>query len=59
MSHQSLKKNSGIYIDHKRNKICKNERFLELPLFHAAWFLQKMALKLEWNLKFLPRALYI
>ena len=28
-SHQNLKKNSGIHIDHKRNKICKNEGFLK------------------------------
>ena len=35
-SHQNLKKNSGIHIDHKRNKICKNEEFLKKSLFHAA-----------------------
>ena len=29
MSHQNFKKNSGIHIDHKRNKICKNEGFLK------------------------------
>ena len=40
-SHQSLKKTSGSYIDHKRNKICKNEGFLNLSLLHAALFLQK------------------
>ena len=34
MSHQNLKKKSGIHIDHKRNKICKNEGFLK-KLFHA------------------------
>ena len=44
-SHQNLKKKLGIYIDHKRNKICKNEGFLKKSLFHTAWFLQKMALK--------------
>ena len=46
MSHQNLKKISRIHIDHKRNKICKNKGFLKKSLFHAAWFLQKMALKL-------------
>ena len=44
-SHQNLQKVSGIHIDHKRIKICKNEGFLKLSLFHASWFLQKMALK--------------
>ena len=45
MSHQNLKKISGIHIDHTRNKICKNNGFLKILLFNAAWFLQKMALK--------------
>ena len=45
MSHQNLKKNSGIHIDRKRNKLCKNEEFLKKSLFHTARFLQKMALK--------------
>ena len=34
-SHQNLKKNSGIHIDHKRNKTCKNEEFLEPSLFQV------------------------
>ena len=47
MSHQNLKRISGIHIDHKRNKIHKNEGFLKKKsLCHTAWFLQKMALKL-------------
>ena len=46
MSHQNLKKNSGINIDHMRNKIRKNEGFLKISLFEAALFLQKMALKI-------------
>ena len=33
ISHQNLKKKSGIHIDHKRNKICKNEGFLKPSLF--------------------------
>ena len=33
MSHQNLKKNSGIHIDHKRGKLCKNEGFLKPSLF--------------------------
>ena len=33
MSHQNLKKISGILIDHKRNKICKIKRFLKQSLF--------------------------
>ena len=45
MSHQNLKKISGIHIDHTQNKIWKNEGFLKVSLFNAAWFLQKMALK--------------
>ena len=44
MSHQNLKKISGIFIAHKRNKIGKNEGFSKKPLFHTAQFLQKMAL---------------
>ena len=44
MSHQNLKKISGIHIDHTQNKIWKNEGFLKVSLFNAAWFLQKMAL---------------
>ena len=43
MSHQNLKKISGIHIEHKRNKISKNEGFFKILLFHAAWFLWKMA----------------
>ena len=35
MSHQNLKKISQIHIDHKRNKIGKNE-FLKKSLFDAA-----------------------
>ena len=34
-------------VHHKRNKIGKNEGFLKKSLVHAAWFLQKMALKSE------------
>ena len=44
-SHQNFKTISGIQIDHKRKKICKNERFLKLSLFNAALFLHKMTLK--------------
>ena len=32
-SHQNLKKNSGIHIDHTRSKIYKNEGFLKPSLF--------------------------
>ena len=46
MSHQNLEKNSGINIDHMRNKIRKNEGFLKISLFEAALFLQKMVLKI-------------
>ena len=56
MSHQDLKKISGIHIDHARNKICKNEGFLKVSLFDAAWFLQKMGwtqwysvVVIDWN----------
>ena len=45
MSHQNLKQISGIHIAHKRNKICKNERFLKKSLFHTSGFSQKMVLK--------------
>ena len=44
MSHQNLKNISGINIDY-RSKIRKNEEFLKKSLLHAAWLLQKMALK--------------
>ena len=46
MSHQNLKKIWGIDIAHKTNKICENKGFLKKLLFHAAWFSQKLALKL-------------
>ena len=44
MSNQDLKKISEIHINNERNKMCKNEEFLKKSLFHAAWFLQKVAL---------------
>ena len=42
------KKNSGIHIDHKRNKTCKNEGFLKPSLFQicqVCLILTKMTLK--------------
>ena len=33
MSHQIWKKKSGIHIEHKKSKICKNEEFLKQSLF--------------------------
>ena len=51
MSHQNLKRISGIHIDHKRNKIHKNEGFLKknhyaiLPDSYKKWLL-------SWSVKF-------
>ena len=51
-SHQNLKKNSGIHIDHTRSKIYKNEGFLKPSLFQICQICVSLtengSLKLRW-----------